>query len=173
MDIIEFLKIDSSRLNADMVVDKLEEDPDLFEEVWKLALEDKSPLSMRASRAIWLFGKKHPYFLQSYVSDLIRSLHKLKSEGVRRNIINILGFLEIPEEHLGELFDLSLNIVESPGESIANRANSMTVLYNISNREPGLKHELIAILEGQITAESAGIEARAGILLAKLYRETA
>jgi len=154
MEIIEFLKIDSSRLNADMVVDKIEEDPDRFEEVWKLALRDESPLSMRASRALWLFARKHPYYLEPYVPDLIRSLHILKSEGVRRNIINMLTFIDIPEEHLGELFDLSLGVLESSSESIANKANSMTVLYNI-----------------QIPADSSAIERRALILLGKLYRD--
>lgn len=172
MDIIEFLKIDSSRLNADMVVDKIEEDPDRFEEVLKLALKDDPPLSMRASRALWLFVKKHPYYLKPYIAELIRSLHSLKSEGVRRNIINMLSIPDIPDKYLGELFDICLNILESQEESIANRANSMTVLYNISKKEPGLKPELIAILQAQIPAGSGAIEARVRILLDKLYRET-
>jgi hypothetical protein len=171
MDISEFLKIDSSRLNADMVVDKMEEDPDQFDVVWKLVLRDEYPLSMRASRAIWLFAKKHPYFLEHYIPELIGSLQKLTSEGVIKNILNIMGFLDIPKIYLGELFDICLSVAESPSEPVASRANAMTVMYNISNKEPELKPELIAILDAQIPAESAGIEARAHLLLEKLYKE--
>ena len=172
MDILDFLKLDSSRLNADLVVDRMEQDPEHFRMVWDLALEDRPPLSMRASRAIWLFIKKHPYFLEPYLGELVASLKIPGSEGVRRNFINILTIPGIPEKHLGEQFAICLDVAGSQDESIANRANAMTVLYRLSCREPGLKQEVIAVLEAQVPSESPAIEARVRNLLGKLYRET-
>ena len=62
-------------------------------------------------------------------------------------------------------------MLENPGTAIANRAYSMTILYNISNQEPELKPELITLFESQKDSESAGVYARAKILLQKLYKE--
>lgn len=172
MDILDFLKLDSSRLNADLVVDRLEQEPERFSEVWDLVLEDRPPLSMRASRALWLFIKKHPYYLEHFLGDLVNRLRTLRSEGVRRNLINILTIPGIPEKHLGEQFEICLQVAGSGEESIANRANAMTVLYRISCRELRLKREVIAVLESQVPSASPAIEARVRNLLKKLYRET-
>ncbi|MBA7587612.1 hypothetical protein ES708_29643 [subsurface metagenome] len=48
MDIREFLGLNTSRLNADILADKIGEDPDVFDIVWKIMLEDTHPVSMRA-----------------------------------------------------------------------------------------------------------------------------
>ena len=171
MDIREFLEIGTSRLNADILVDKIEEDPDLFEIVWQITLEDTYPLSMRASWVISHFARKHPYFLEPRLPELVKILPGIKTESVRRNLLNIISFLPIPEEQSGRLFDLCYGYLESPGSAIAIRAYAMTILYHISNLEPELKPELISLLETQKNAESAGVYSRAKILLKKLYKE--
>ena len=171
MDIRKFLKIDSSRLNADILVDKIEEDTDVFEIVWEIMLEDTYPLSMRASRVIWLFAVKHPYYLEPRLSVLITVLPEIKTESVWRNMLNVIALLPIPEKHTGHLFDLCYGLVESPGTAIAVRANAMTILYKISNIEPELKIELITLFESQGDTESVAIFARSKILLQKLYKE--
>ena len=172
MEIIDFLGIDSSRLNADMVVDKIMEDPDRLLEVWKLAAEDTYPISMRASRVIWLLAKKQPYLIEPYIPEMIESSRAFKTTGVKRNFINILSVLPIPAKYTGILFEMCLGWIDATNESIAVKANAMSILYSISNTEPELKPELIAILESLIPSESAGIEARVRKLLEKLYKET-
>jgi len=171
MNIREFLEIGTSRLNADILVDKIEEDPDVFEEVWEIMLEDTYPLSMRASWVICHFAKKHPYYLEPHLSEIIANLPAISTESVWRNMLNIISMLPIPEKHRGYLFDLCYGLVESPGTAIAVRAYAMTILYNISNKEPELKPELIILFESQMENESAGIYARSKILLKKLYKE--
>ncbi|MEE9460506.1 MAG: hypothetical protein V3V53_01640 [Bacteroidales bacterium] len=171
MDIREFLKIDSSRLNADIIVDKIEEDTEVFETVWEIMLEDTYPLSMRASRVIWLFAIKHPYYVEPRLSEIIRILPEIKTESVWRNLLNVISLFSIPEEQTDTVFDLCYGIVESQGSAIAVKANAMTILYNISNIEPELKIELITLFESQMDAESAAIYARSKILLQKLYKD--
>jgi hypothetical protein len=172
MEIIDFLGIDSSRLNADIVVDKIMEDPDRLEEVWKLTTKDAYPLSMRAARVIWLLAKKQPQMIEPYIPEMVQRLKVLKTTGVKRNFINILSVLPIPVKYTGILFEMCLGWIDATNESIAVKANAMSILYTISNTEPELKPELIAILESLIPSESSGIEARADKLLAKLYKET-
>ncbi len=171
MDIREFLEIGTSRLNADILVDKIEEDPDVFEIVWKIMLEDSYPLSMRASWVVSHFAKKHPYFVEPRLPEIIGILPAIKTESVRRNLLNITSTLPIPKEHSGPLFDLCYGYLESPGSAIAIRAYAMTILYHISNMEPELKPELISLFEAQKELESAGVHARAKILLQKLHKE--
>ena len=171
MDIREFLKIDSSRLNADILVDKIEEDTEVFETVWEVMLEDTYPLSMRASRVIWLFAIKHPYYVEPRMSEIISILPEIKTESVWRNMLNVISLFPIPEEQTGTVFDICYGLVESQGSPIAVRANAMTILYNISNIEPELKIELITLFESQKDAESAAIFARSKILLQKLYKD--
>lgn len=171
MDIREFLEIDSSRLNADILVDKIEEDTDVFEIVWEIMLEDTYPLSMRASRVIWLFAIKHPYYVEPRLSEIISILPEIKTGSVWRNMLNMISLFPIPEEHTGTLFDLCYGLVESLGTAIAVKANAMTILYNISNIEADLKFELITLFESQRETESAAIFARSKILLQKLYKE--
>ena len=171
MDIREFLKIDSSRLNADILVDKIEEDLEVFETMWEIMLEDTYPLSMRASRVIWLFAIKHPYYVEPRLSELIIILPEIKTESVWRNMLNVISLYSIPEEHTGTVFDLCYGIVESQVSPIAVRANAMTILYNISNIEPELKMELITLFESQKDTESGAIFARSKNLLYKLYKD--
>ncbi|KPL13513.1 MAG: hypothetical protein AMS26_14165 [Bacteroides sp. SM23_62] len=171
MDIREFLQIDSSRLNAEILVDKIEEDPEVFETVWEIMLEDTYPLSMRASRVIWLFAIKHPYYLEPRLPEIISILPGIKTESVWRNLLNMISLLSIPSAHTGSLFNLCYGLVESPTTAIAVKANAMTILYNISNIEPELKIELITLFESQRDTESAAIFARSEILLKKLYKE--
>jgi len=171
MDIREFLGIDSSRLNADILVDKIEEDTDVFDIVWGIMLEDTYPLSMRASRVIWLFAIKHPYFVEPRLAEVIGILPKIKTESVWRNMLNTISLFTIPEEHSGTLFDLCYGLVESQSSAIAVKANAMTILYNISNIEPDLKIELISLFESQRDTDSGAIFARSKLLLQKLYKE--
>lgn len=171
MDIRDFLQIGTARLNADILVDKIEEDPDIFEIVWGIMLEDTYPLSMRASWVISHFARKHPYFLEPRFPEMVEILPAIKTESVRRNLLHVISILPIPEESSGRLFDLCYGYLESPGSAIAIRAYAMTILYHISNLEPELKPELISLFEAQKDAESAGVYARAKILLQKLYKE--
>jgi hypothetical protein len=171
MDVREFLEIGTSRMNVDILIDKIEEDPDIFETVWEIMLEDSYPLSMRAAWVISHFAKKHPFFLEPRLPEMVDILPSVKTESIRRCLLNILSQLPIPDKQCGPLFDLCYEWLESPGSSIAARAYSMTILYNISNREPELKPELIALFESQKDALSAGVLARSRILLKKLYKE--
>ena len=171
MDVREFLGLNSSRLNADILVDKIEEDPDVFETVFEIMLEDTYPVSMRAGHVIYIFSKKHPYFLEPRATALIQVLPKMKSESVIRNLLGVLCLLKLPDEYAGQLFDFCYSILESPRAAIAHRAYAMTILYNISEMEPDLKPELISLFEEQLDTDSMGVKSRTQNLLKKLYKE--
>ena len=173
MEIREFLGLHSSRINADILVDKIEEDPNIFDTVWGIMLEDADPVSMRAAWSIMIFAEKHPYFLEPRIPEIVKILPGVKSAGVRRCLLKVISLLPIPKKQSGIIFDYCFDIIESPSAEIAPKAYAMTILYTISQMEPDLKPELMALLESQLDEESAGVRARASILLTKLYKDLA
>lgn len=171
MNVIEFLCIDSSRLNADLLVEKFEEDQNVFSTILDIMYQDTYPLSMRASRVVWLIAKKHPSFIQQYLPQFIKRMPHFKVDGVRRNILAIIVEIPLPDIDLGLLFDTCYNWLESDKEPISLRGNAITVLYKISGKEPELKPELIELFQAQLPCSSSGIESRIKDVLKKLQKE--
>ncbi len=171
MDIREFLELHSSRLHADILADKIEEDPDVYDRVWEIMLETEHPVSMRAAWALTIFAKRHPYFIEPRADEIIHALKKVESPSVRRCLLSLLTHADLPEKQAGFLFDFCFELLESPSAEIAHKAYAMTILYNISKKEPDLKPELVALFESQQDDESGAIIARSRILLKKLYKE--
>lgn len=170
MKIIEFLSINSSRLNADLLVEKFEKDPDIFKIILEVMYNDTYPLSMRAGRVAWLIAKKYPDFIIPYLPGMIEKLPEFRIDGVRRNIMSILVELPLPEIDLGKLFDVCYTWLESEKEPVAIRGNAITILFKISEKEPELKTELTELFESLIPCDSVGIETRIKHYLRKLYR---
>jgi hypothetical protein len=80
---------------------------------------------------------------------------------VKRNVIRILQFINIPRELLGDVTTLCFDYLASPNEAIAVRTFSMTVLANIAQKEPDLRNELRLSIEQQLLHGSPGFRARA------------
>jgi hypothetical protein len=171
MNIEEFLSIDSSRLNADLLVEKFEEDTSVFETILSLMYQDTYPLSMRAGRVVWLIGGKYPDYVQPYLPEMIDKLPKFKVEGVRRNILALIEELPLPGIDPGALFDYCYTALENEKEPISVRGYSITILHKISDLETSLKPELINFFESMLPSGSAGIETRLKHTLSKLYKE--
>jgi hypothetical protein len=171
MDIIEFLNIDSSRINADLLVEKFEDDRNVFKTLLDVTYQDTYPLSMRSSRVIWLIGKKYPGFIKPYLPDMIKRLPRFKVDAVRRNILTILIEVPLPDIDLGKLFDVCYLWLQSDKEPVAIRGNSVTVLYKISEIQPELKGELIELFESLLPCSSRGIETRIKDMINRLNRD--
>lgn len=172
MDVEEFLGIDSSRLNADLLVEKFEDNPAVFETVLQIMYRDTYPLSMRAGRVIWLIGRKYPDFIKPYLPEMIDMLPSFKVGGVRRNILTTLVEVGLPDIDLGGLFDYCYTSLENEKEPVSIRAHAIFILYDISQKEPELKPELIYFFESLLPDDSAGIKVRINQTLQKLRKET-
>jgi hypothetical protein len=149
----------------------MKEDPAVLETVWNIMMEDKGKESMRAAWSLSIFTEKHPERIKSRISEITGSLAGIRSTSVRRSMLKMLTFLPLPEDQIGILFDTCFDIVESPSAEIGHKAYSMFILYNISEIEPELKPELVALFESQLDNESAGIRARCITLINKLQKD--
>ncbi len=89
---------------------------------------------------------------------------------IKRNIVRLLQFQEIPEENQSKLFDHCMQFIRSPEEPIAIKAFSMGIVANLFRHFPELSQEAIICIEDLLSLDvSPGIKARGKGVLKKLY----
>jgi len=123
-------------------------------------------ITQRAAWPMSDIAKKHPKLLFKYYPLLIDLLNQPnKHNAINRNILRAFQFVEIPEEHEGNVLDISFKLLNSTSEPVAVKAFSMTVIYNLTKKYPEIKQELKASIEALIPDGSAGIKSRGGKIL--------
>ncbi|GGF36072.1 hypothetical protein [Echinicola rosea] len=169
MDIKAELKKGHSRELANGIVSYIGEDPERFRELMEVFAAGPYRITQRASWPMALAVEKHPPLLAPYYDAVISMLAKPNIiAGIKRNILRVLQYQEVPSEFEGEVLDVTFRLLEDTGEPIAIRVFSMQVVYNLSERYPEIKPELKAIIESSMPYASAGFKSRASKILPKL-----
>lgn len=116
-------------------------------------------------RSAWIVSgcaEKSPALIRPYLGKMIKRMQEPGvHNAVRRNVIRILQFIEIPDKLLGEVATVCFRYLGSPNEPIAVKVFSMTVLGNIAQKEPDLKNELGLVIGQQLSTGSMGFCSRA------------
>jgi hypothetical protein len=156
-----------------MAVYTIGDDPVLFQKVLDFALEDKDVFAQRASRVIQLVAQDYPHLIKPHLNHIIVSFPDFQNGGLKRNMLRLLSKYteELTEENHVILLDICLKYLLNSDEKPAIKVYSMDILYDISNRYPDLKKELISCIENQMPNASAGIKSRSKKMLKKLYKE--
>ncbi len=172
MNIEDALKSDSSRVLADMTAKAVVENPEQFETLIDLSFTRKSPISWRAARVADLCTELQPDIVLPYLSVLTERFPEMKCDSLRRSYSRLLiKFTDnIPEEHLVKIIDKCSEWIMSQDVAVAVKANCMQILYNISEKIPELKNELILIIEDQMPIGTAGLKSKGKTLLKLLYK---
>ncbi len=158
--------------NLDLVIHEFTVRPELFSVLMEVAIHSKEDKSWRAA---WIADKIHdkkPELLQPYIEPIIEQLAVEKQIGKKRHFLKLVSINDVPEKHFGFLVDYCLNVLTAEEEPPAVRVHAMQLLYNISEAEPGLKNELLAVLEYQMEYHpSPGIVSRGSKLAKKLQAQ--
>lgn len=170
MDIRTELLTEHSREQAEKIAKWIGNKPDRFSRFIHLFLHDEYRVVQRAAWVLSVVAEKHYELARPWLPQMIA---KMQEPGVhvavKRNVVRILQFLEIPEELHGDVMNVCFDMLADPKETIAVRAFSMTVLTNMSKYYPDIKHELIAIIEDQLEqGASPGFIVRSKKLLKEL-----
>ena len=140
-----------------------------FNDLMSLFFDGHYRLNQRAAAVLNECQTKQPQLVNPYLDRLISNLeNKGIHDAVKRNTIRLLQFMDIPEKHKGELYDICFAFLISAEEPIAIKAFSMCVLANICKTYPELKNELIPVLEDLIPHGSSGIKNSGKKILAEL-----
>jgi hypothetical protein len=119
-----------------------------FKQLMELFLNGEHRVTQRSA---WIVSECFDHAPELITPWLPVMLKKMQEPGVhdavKRNIVRILQFADVPRSILGVVVSLCFEYINSPDTPIAVKANAMTVVLNATEREPGLLHELKASLQ--------------------------
>ncbi|TVQ08580.1 MAG: hypothetical protein EA361_16375 [Bacteroidetes bacterium] len=140
----------AGRFNKEELVKLLNADREKFDETLLIALENKHPVSWRAAWMLYHTMEEKDRRLQPYLPQLIRAL-KGKGDGHQRELLRIIGLLEITEEYEGILFDACMEIWEQVGKIPSVRIFAFRLIVQIARKYPELKNEISFLTQPHYT----------------------
>ena len=161
---------DYSKASFQQIALELSKDDRAFNEFLHLLQDTEKTV---INRAAWILS-----FIfeinKSYIMDALPQLVKLIQEtnatiALKRNILRILQFVNIPESLHDAVMQVSFDHLENRQMAVAVRCSSMTVLANLAKYYPEIKQEITAILHTDLHyGTSAGFRSRAKRILNEL-----
>jgi len=167
----EFLNIETSRRNTDLIADLIYQKPELFDELAAIYLRNEEPVSRRAAWVVDTVSEKLPELLSPYLSVIVEKLPYVSHDGLKRHSLRMLSRSPLPAGYLGPLINICFSWLTSAGESVAVKVYCMEILYRIAQSETELKKELADSIELRMHEETAGFRNRGMKILKKLYKE--
>jgi hypothetical protein len=173
MNLCQEILREYSKANVLKITDYIGADEDRFAELMQIFLKGDYLTTQRASWIVSECAEQNPSLINPYFKDFLEKLPESNVHGsVRRNIVRIWQFVEIPEKYIGEIYDICFRYLSS-NEAIAVIVFSMTVCQNITKKFPELKPELCFMLEDVLMKHQFGspaIKHRAKKTLAELKK---
>ena len=161
MDLIKHLEIENSKANWQVVLDYVGSDANRFRAVTELFITGERHIVQRIGQPFGTIAEKHPHFLFPHIPQLIAYLKTNPIDAVKRNVMRSFQWIELPEEFVGEIFDIGMLFLKTQSEPKAIKVFSLTVLRQICERYPELTNEVIFQLEILMKGdESAGVLSR-------------
>jgi len=157
--------------NLALLVRYIADYPEHLDIIMAKAVDDSQPENWRA---VWMIDKiheKHPDMVLPYLPEMTEFLLITKNAGKKRHLLKLISLHEVPEEKIAVLLNYCFEIFTNAAEPVAVRVHAMQILFNIAQKEPDFKGELINLIENEIECHgSAGIASRGRKLLTKLYQ---
>lgn len=168
----ELLDLMESWENLNLIIHDVGNHPELLNLLMDVALNSNKPHSWRAA---WMADKvhdNHPELLLPFLEKMIEKLCKPLHVGKKRQFLKLISLHDVPEFHHGFLVDYCLNALTSATEPPAVRVHAMQILFNISEKVPDLKPELLAVIQHELEYHATpGIRSRGGKLAKKLHQQ--
>ena len=165
----EILK-EHSKSHTTYLANKIGPSQEAFDELMELFLGDEYRVTQRAAWLVSHCVDAHPWLIRKHLKSVIKNLQKPVHVAVKRNTVRILQFMEIPEDLMGLTAEICFKFLNSGKETIAVKANAMTVLYTIVKKYPELKEELEISIQEQMPFGSAGFKSRGRKILQALSK---
>jgi len=144
-------------------------DESRFAELMRLFLKGDYRVTQRAAWIVSGCAEHHPDLIRPWLGKMIKRMQQPGvHDAVRRNVVGVLRFVDIPAALLGTVATVCFEFLADQDQPIAVRAFSMTVLGKIALREPGLKPELRLLIEQSLPYGSAGFRSCARNVLKQI-----
>jgi len=144
-----------------------------YRQLMELLLHGEPVMTQRAAWILISCYEIHPPLITPWISELLKKMQEPDvHDALKRNVVGILQCCELPPSQLGAIATLCFDYLNSPNTPVAIRANAMTVLQRISEREPDLKRELRTSIELMLPYGTGAICSRARKVMKQLDRES-
>ena len=169
----ELLDLIISWENLPLLVRQLELEPGNLKLLMDLAFNGQHPKSWRAAYIADKISDNHPEIISPFIPEMILRLKTEKNSSKNRHYLKLISQHNFPRKFHSLLVDYCLECFSSDSEPIANRVHAMQVLFNISEKEPDFKPELLSIIEHEMELHpTPGIVSRGKKLAKKLMEQT-
>lgn len=170
MDIKKELLKGHSKVLTDKIVNYVGADQSRFNNLIALFLEGPYQVSQRAAWPLSYCVANHPVLIKRHYGSILKMLTRTGiHDAVKRNIVRLLQFVDIPKKYQGMVIEHCFNLMD-PTEPVALRVFAMTVLANLTKQHPDLKKELKLVIEDQLPFGTAAYLSRSKKILKQLEK---
>ncbi|MFL6374605.1 MAG: hypothetical protein ACJ73D_08075 [Pyrinomonadaceae bacterium] len=161
MDLRDAIIAEHSKRQTARIVDWVGDDPKRFAELMRLFLGETYRITQRAGWPLSNCVERHPELIKPYFGKLLKQLERDDVHiAVRRNIVRLLQFVEIPKRYEGRVFDACYRLLDDPHQPVAVRVFSMTVAAKIATNSPELMSEIHLVATKYPELMTPGFRAR-------------
>jgi len=161
MNLRDEILAEHSKRQTAKIVDWVGDDPKRFAELMRLFLGDVYRITQRAGWPLSNCVEKHPDLITPYFGKLLKQLERDDVHiAVRRNVVRLLQFAEVPSRYTGRVFDACYQLLDDPKEPVAVRAFSMTVAARLAKDSPELLEEIRLVATKYPSLMTPGFRAR-------------
>jgi hypothetical protein len=166
MDILQALITIRSKRQAMALVDFIGDDAKRFAELMKLFHAGEYRLTQCAAGIIGYCVERRPELIRPHLPKLLDCLKRDDlHDAVRRNILRLLQYVEIPRRLAGKIYAHCIDFIDDAGEPVAVRAFALTVAARIAKSEPDLMKELRLIVRKHLPHTTIAFHKRAREIL--------
>jgi hypothetical protein len=169
MNLKEAALKEHSKAQCNKIVKYVGNDPKKFSELVNVFLQGPYRVTQRIAWPLSYCVEENTTLIHPHLSKILKFAQRPDAhDSVKRNVVRLLQFIDIPQKHQGSVADICFKFFTDTKEPIAVRVFSMTVLANLAKKIPELKNELIPIIEDQLPYGSAAFVSRGRKVLKQL-----
>lgn len=159
--------------NTKRVADIVLKNTSLVKELVDLTLGENEATAKRAAWVLGYVGKENPSLFLPFLEPLLGALIHPNNNAVKRNIVSMLQYMELPKRWQGIATETCFRLIEDPKETIAVKAFSYTVLGNICQQNTAMREEMLLYFTEvlQVPLLPAALAARAKRELKRLTKK--
>ncbi len=162
---------ENSKANTNRIKDYIGADEERFAELMTYFLGNDYRTTQRAVWVVSYCVEAFPFLIEPYWPQLIESCQiSTTYESVKRNIVRMWQFIDIPEQYEGNVMDFCLNNLTDASIPIATKAFSVSVLEKLCLKYSELVPEVSTIIKGRISYESPAFQSRGQRFLRKFRK---
>lgn len=169
-DLLDLLSQPMSKTNKNALAKAARHDPETLASLMHHFFEGDYRAVQNAAWAVSYVAELSPHMLYPYLHKMVHYLQQSEADAVKRNILRVLQFVEIPETLWGEVADRAFELLGRANEAVAIKAFAMTVLLKIVQEVPELKQELQVLVEDMLPFGSPAITSRGKRVLKALKK---